>query len=323
MNPVLMSIVTIITVMIIGGGLVAFSLVNTLFISTGVNERLDVYANVPEETSPRRGSRRKAQLTRLRIRANRMLSILASEEMALQLISANWPITETEYLLIRFWSTLGALTLGWLLFRSPISGVGLAAIVFLLPPVFLQHSIQVRRNQFERQLVDVLVLMTGAVRAGFSLQQALDAVIRELKPPASEEFHRVRQELGLGLPLRQALENLTRRMQNDDLYLVVTAININQQVGGNLVTMLEAVTETIRERMRLFGELRSLTAQQRFNSYLLTLLPIFMGAILFVLNPDYFLRLFRPGVWLCIPIGAVIGVILGNILVRRLAKIDV
>ena len=323
MSPVFLTVVAIIVVIVFSGGLAIFSLLNTISISTGVNERLEVYANVPEENLSRRGNRRRAQLTRLRVRANRMLSIFTSGELAQQLVSANWPITESEYLLIRFFSTGAALVIGWLLFRSPISGIGLAIIIFLLPPLFLQRSIQIRRNNFERQLVDVLVLMTGAVRAGYSLQQALDAVIREIKPPASDEFRRVRQELGLGLPLSQALENLTSRMQNDDLYLVVTAININQQVGGNLVTMLEAVTQTIRERMRLFGELRALTAQQKFNSYILTLIPIFMGAMLFVLNPDYFLRLFEPGIFLCIPIGAIIGVILGNIVIRQLAKIDV
>jgi tight adherence protein B len=171
----------------------------------------------------------------------------------------------------------------------------------------------------------VLVLMTGAVRAGYSLPQALEVVSKELRPPASEEFRRVKHEIGLGLSLTQALTNLVARMENDDLYLMVTAININSQVGGNIVTMLEAVTETIRERIRLFSEVRVLTAQQRFGSMILTFLPIAMAAALFFINPDYMMRLFRPPtpVLLCIPIGAVIMIIFGNILVRRLAKIDV
>jgi tight adherence protein B len=178
---------------------------------------------------------------------------------------------------------------------------------------------------FSRQLVDVLVLMTGAVRAGYSLPQAIEVVSKELKAPASEEFRRVRHEIGLGLSLSQALTNLVARMENDDLYLAVTAININSQVGGNIVTMLEAVTETIRERVRLFAEIRVLTSQQRFGSYLLTFLPIAMVAALLFINPTYMMRLFRPPepVLLCIPIGAVIMVIFGNIAVRRLAKIDV
>jgi tight adherence protein B len=169
------------------------------------------------------------------------------------------------------------------------------------------------------------VLLTGAVRAGYSLPQAIEVVSKELKAPASEEFRRVRHEIGLGLSLSQALTNLVARMENDDLYLAVTAININSQVGGNIVTMLEAVTDTIRERVRLFAEVRVLTAQQRFGSYILTFLPIGMAAALFFINPTYMMRLFRPPepVLLCIPIGALIMVIFGNIAVRRLARIDV
>jgi tight adherence protein B len=146
--------------------------------------------------------------------------------------------------------------IGWLLFGSPLSGFGLAVISFIIPGFILQRAIHSRRLKFERQLVDVLVLITNSVRAGYSLLQAIDVVVREMQAPASDEFRRVRREVGLGLPLSQALQNLNGRMRNDDLYLVVTAITINAQVGGNLVTMLEAVTRTIRERVRLFAEVR-------------------------------------------------------------------
>jgi tight adherence protein B len=114
-------------------------------------------------------------------------------------------------------------------------------------------------------------------------------------------------------------------MENDDLYLMVTAININSQVGGNIVTMLEAVTNTIRERVRLFNEVRVLTAQQRFGSIILTFLPIAMAGAMFFINPDYMMRLFRPPepFLLCIPIGAAIMVIIGNFAVRRFAMIEV
>jgi tight adherence protein B len=167
------------------------------------------------------------------------------------------------------------------------------------------------------------VLINGAVRAGFSLLQAMEVVEREMAAPASEEFRRVQREVGLGLPLGEALGNLSARMQNDDLDLMVTAINIQGRVGGNLSTMLAAVTETIRDRVRLFAEVRVLTTQQRYTSYLLSLLPFFIAGILFLLNPDYMSRLFDPGPYLCIPIGAVIGIVLGYFAIRRLGKIEV
>jgi tight adherence protein B len=172
-------------------------------------------------------------------------------------------------------------------------------------------------------LIDVLVLINGGVSAGYSLLQSLDIVIEEMPSPASEEFSRVRREVGLGLPLSQALEHLAQRMENDDLNIVVAAININMQVGGNLNTMLTAVTGTIRQRIRLFSEVRSITASQRFTGYILTFLPFLMGGAMFIMNPEYMARLFEPGWILCIPIGSVIGIILGNLIIRRMVQIDI
>ncbi|NJD60428.1 MAG: secretion system protein, partial [Anaerolineae bacterium] len=233
--------------------------------------------------------------------------------------------TETEYVLVRVAGVIVAFGLGVLISKMVISGLGLAAIAYFIPELLLKRAISQRRLAFGQQLVDVLVLMPGAVRAGYSLPQAIEVVSKELKAPASEEFRRVRHEIGLGLSLSQALTNLVARMENDDLYLMVTAININSQVGGNIVTMLEAVTDTIRERVRLFSEVRVLTAQQRFGSIILTFLPIAMAGALFFINPDYMMRLFRPPepFLLCIPIGAAFMVIIGNFAVRRFAKIDV
>lgn len=323
MSPITITIVTVSVGILLAGGIIFLGLINTIFVGDDIRERLDVFAVVPDTVPQRQGNLQKARLVRVRRQVNSMLSVLASEELNLQLISANWPITESEYLLIRFGITILAFVFGWLLFRTPISGVGLAILAFFVPPVILQRSIQRRRTAFERQLVDVLVLITGAVRAGYSLQQALDVVVREMRAPANEEFKRVIYEVSLGLPLNQALNNLHDRMANDDLYLLVTAININYQVGGNLATMLDAVTKTIRERIRLFGEVRALTSQQRYNSYILSLLPIVVVAVLTVLNPGYIQRLIRPGITLCFPIGAVVFIIIGNIVIRRLSKIEV
>jgi tight adherence protein B len=287
-----------------------------------LSERLATFAVVPDPTPKYTGNRMRTRVNRLRLRLNSMLSVFSSDAVNLRLLSASWPITETEYLLIRVWGTVGGLVIGWLTFRSVYPGLGLAVIAFLIPPIILNWSVTRRRLKFEKQLIDVLVLVTGAVRSGYSFLQALDVVIQEMKPPVSDEFRRVRREVGLGLPLAQALVNLHTRMQNDDLYLVITAVNINSQVGGNLATMLEVVTNTIRERMRLFGEIRALTSQQRYSGYLLTLLPFIVTAILFIISPDYISRLFQPGLIVLIPITALILVILGNISIRMLGKVE-
>jgi tight adherence protein B len=335
-------LVIIVIVILLAYGLVIYGLRDVFYAGQDIGARLATYVTVPEEADQRQtGQRRRTGLIRWRLRVNNLLSGLASEKLNLQLVSANWPITETEYILIRLGGMVVAFGLGFLITRistsialtetvgtalrisrEVVAGLGLAVIAFFIPDLILKRAISQRRMNFGKQLVDVLVLMTGAVRAGYSLPQSIEVVSKEMKAPASEEFRRVRHEIGLGLSLTQALANLVARMENDDLYLVVTAININSQVGGNIVTMLEAVSSTIRERVRLFSEVRVLTAQQRFGSYVLTFLPVAMAAAMFFINPDYMMRLFDPQI-LCIPIAAVVMVIFGNIAVRRLAKIDV
>jgi tight adherence protein B len=144
-----------------------------------------------------------------------------------------------------------------------------------------------------------------------------------MSPPTSDEFRRARREVELGLPLHQALTNMSDRMESDDLYLVVTAININMQVGGNLSTILETVTDTIRNRIYLLGEVRSLTSYARYASYLLSFLPFFTVIALSILSPEYIEALLNPGITRMILIYASISLLIGNIWLRRLSRIDI
>jgi len=304
------------------GGIVVIGILGAVSGSKDMQDRIQTYAVISETSPMMTNFRGRSGVTRFRVRLNSVLSVFVSQGLAIQLMSAHWPITEIEFLLIRVGGMVVGFVFGWVLFHSPIPGIGFAILAFLLPAIFLKWSIKNRRTRFNQQLVDTLVLIEGGVRAGYSLLQAIDLVVEELQAPASEEFRRVRQEVGLGLPLSEALINLSDRMQNRDLSLVVTAININSQVGGNLTTMISVVTETIRERIQLFSEIRVLTAQQRYSGYLLTLLPFIVGAILFILNPEYMSRIFQPD-FLCIPIGALLSILLGNVIIRQMVKMDI
>jgi tight adherence protein B len=309
---------------LVGLGMVMFYLIRTSNRGDVMQERLRVYAAVPDYAVQRKTARTNPRLYRLRRQLNSMLSILGTEDINLRLMRANWQITSTEFILIRIGLMVAGLVLGWLIFGSLLSGFALAIIANLIPGILLRRSASKRQIKFEGQLVDILVLVNGAVKTGFSLLQALEIVEREMEPPASEEFRRVHTEIGLGLTLTQALNNLSDRMQNQDLDLVVPAVNIHSQVGGNLSTMLEAVTETVRERDRLFREARVLTTQQRYTAYMISLLPIFIGLIMFMINPLYIMQLFTSGFYiLLIPIFAVIGIIAGHFVMQRIAKIDV
>jgi tight adherence protein B len=308
---------------LLGLGLVMFFLLRSGGSGGELQERIQVYATVPDYLRERKTARTNPRLFRIRRQLNSMLSVLGTEELNLQLMRADWKITATEYILIRLGVMLLGFVLGWLIFGSLLSGVAMAILANLLPGILLRRSASRRQIKFEGQLVDVLVLITGAVKTGFSLLQAMEVVEREMQPPAADEFRRVHTEVGLGISLSQALDNLSSRMQNQDLDLVVTAVKIHNQVGGNLSTMLEAVTETVRERDRLFREARVITTQQRYTSYLISLLPIAIGLLMFMLNPDYIMQLFTNGIFIIIPILAVVGVIAGHFVLQRITKIEV
>jgi tight adherence protein B len=291
--------------------------------SNVLQDRINTYATIPEFAPRGTRARRRSSFAALRFRLNSLLSGLNSDKLALELLRANWQISVTEFILIRWGITIACLLLGWLISGMILPGLGLAVIAYFLPSVYLRRKISKRQIAFEKQLLDVLILINGAVRSGFSLLQALELVVKEMEAPASEEFGRVVQEVSLGVSVPMALHNLAARMRNDDLDLVVTAVDIHHTVGGNLAQMLATVSETIRERVRLFGEIRVVTTQQRYTGYLLSLLPFFIGGAMFIINPEYMLRLFEPGVTICIPFGALLGIIAGHLAIQRIAKIDV
>ncbi|MCH7662383.1 MAG: type II secretion system F family protein [Chloroflexi bacterium] len=314
----------------IGGILLMGGLFFLLQGNEDIEERLKNYAlyeSLPSVDVNQQSGR--FNIHRFRIRINTVLGALYSDELNQKLISANWPITVTEFLIIKYLGTILVLLISLpFVGNIPPPGrflppIGVAMLAYIIPSWYLTKSLRIRRAKFQNQLVDVLILIGGAVRVGYSLLQSLDVVVEEMASPSSDEFRRVRREVELGLSLKQALLHLAGRMVSDDLNLVVTAVNINTQVGGNLTTMLTAVTATIRDRIRLFGEIRVLTSYARYSSGILTLLPVIVTGIMFILNPQYIGRLFEPGWIFIIPGLAVLGMILGNIWIRRLSKIDV
>lgn len=239
------------------------------------------------------------------------------------LIQADLKLTVTEYVLIVLGATaVGALT-GFAISGQPVSALVAGLITFFVPGVFLRMRKGKRRRDFNNQLVDALTQIVGSLRAGYGLAQSIDTVGKQMPPPAGDEFARVVLEAQIGQPLSVALAHLVERVKSDDLNMVVTAININQQVGGNLAEILETIAETIRERIRIKREIQVLTAQQRISGYVLTFLPIALGAILLIINPTYQMRLFTPGITLCIPITAGIMMVIGFFIMRRIIDIDV
>lgn len=259
-----------------------------------------------------------------RAKINRSLSRISSEKIQLKLSSAYWPITDTEFILLRIAGTLLAYYLGLFISDSILGGLFLGVLALMLPPIILELAIANRQRKFSNQLLDFLILIKGAVQAGYGLMQALDLAIKEIPAPASEEFSRVIREVRLGLTLEDALTNLSNRMNNDDLYIVVTAIIINTQVGGNLSVVLESTISTIRGRMQLMAEIRSLTSYSRLVGNILSLTPILAAIGLFAMSGGEYFDPVKTSTIAQIGLGlALVMVLLGNLVLRRMVDIKV
>jgi tight adherence protein B len=205
-----------------------------------------------------------------------------------------------------------------------------AFIGFMLPRFWLNRRKAGRLGAFNKQLPDTITLIANALRAGSSFLQAIELVVRESRPPISTEFGRVIREVNLGLPFDQALENMVRRVRSDDLELMATAISIQHQVGGNLAEILDSIAFTIRERVRIQGEIRTLTAQQRLSGYVVGFLPIGLAAFLFIGAPGFMDPMFdNPPGLLGLPAGMIILFIggfmmfIGFLAIRRIVDIEV
>ncbi len=246
-----------------------------------------------------------------------------SDDLARELLQADLKITVAEYILIRAAVVLVAFLLGVMMTRNPIVGVVLAGAGFFLPRLYIRYRRHKRLQAFDSQLEDVLTLLVGALRAGHSFLQALNVVVEEIPPPAANEFRRVVREVGLGLSLREALQNLVRRIESDDLDLIVTAVSIQQEVGGDLAEILDTISETIRERVRILGEIRVLTTRQKQTGYILAGLPVILGIIIYFLNPEYILPLFQRGPILAIPGFAAFMEVIGFMVIRKIVDIEV
>lgn len=239
------------------------------------------------------------------------------------LARADLTLTVTEYLLVRVGLIVLFGVVGFALQRNLLIALVLAAVGFVLPIVYVRLRQGRRLAAFDGQLPDVLDHLQGSLRAGYGLLQSVEWVSRQLPNPAGREFDRVVREVQLGRTLLDALDSMVRRIPSDDLALIVTAVKIQYEVGGSLAEILETVAHTIRERVRIQREIRVLTAQQRLSGYVLMFLPIGMAIFLLVVNPDYMMPMFEPGPFLCIPIGTVIMMVVGFLVMRRIVDIEV
>jgi len=245
--------------------------------------------------------------------------------MATDLARANLKLTVAEFILLTLATVALGVALGALVGRAYwiIGAVAGALLGFIAPRLFLKWRQTRRLNAFNDQLGDTITLLANSLRSGYSLLQSMEMVGRELPPPMSEEFQRVTREIGLGLGNEEALDNLLRRIDSDDLDMMITAINIHHEVGGNLSEILDTIGHTIRERVRIKGEIRTLTAMARYSGYMVSVLPVAVAGLLFVMNPDYMSTLWKDPCGVRMIVASAIGMGLGWVIIRQIVNIKV
>ncbi len=255
----------------------------------------------------------------------RVASSSLGDRISRELARADLKFKVAEYFALIFISTVVTAVLAYviqpIIYSALIGGV----IGFFIPRFYVKRQQTVRLIKFNDQLADMLNLMVNGLRAGYSTMQALEAISRELPVPICDEFRRVVQEMQIGIPMEKSLENLLRRIPSDDLDFVVTAINVQREVGGNLSEILDTISFTIRERVRIKGEIRVMTANVRTSGAVLSLIPVFLSLALWFVSPDYISSFFARGPlcgWLAV--GVIVGMIAsGYFVMMKIADIEV
>jgi tight adherence protein B len=303
--------------------------------SGGVAARLERYARSGDQPSGTAGTdERESAVTAGLTRALERQGLAAN--LAVEIARADLKLRPAEFVAAWIASPFvfvgAAFVLGQFFagFRNPVA----LAVFFLIgayfPRFYLRYRQGKRVKAFATQLPDTITLLANSLRAGSSFLQGIELVTRESRPPISEEFERVVREMSLGVALQPALANLVRRVKSEDLELMVTAINIQSQVGGNLATVLDSIAFTIRERIRIQGEIQTLTAMQRYSGYVITLLPVGLAGILFLISPSYISKMLdKPPELFGLPAGVIFFIIggismaMGYVLIRRIVDIKV
>jgi tight adherence protein B len=278
----------------------------------------------PEEAKPPPSpprSPRERILGPLSALAGPLVSARRSDRLQHELNRAGLTLKAQEFVTMQLGVGLLVGLLAFLRFGNILIGIVGLAVGFYLPNLYVRRRQRQRHNAFEQQLGDTIALISNGVKAGYSIQQALQGVVEGGRPPLSDEISRVVRETSLGIQLDTALEHVNDRIQSKSFDLMVTAILIHRTVGGNLAEVLDKINETIRERVRIAGEVRVLTAQARASGYIITGLPFAVGAILSIISPTFEKPLFtNPIGWGMIALGGVmIGI--GYAIIRRITDI--
>ncbi len=319
------------TILIIGGGISAVLLVIGIVISireeqTVLDDRFSHYVEEEFEDAVALAEEQKTSPIAEWL-DNQLEGSKFGSKIATNLAQADMKLRPAEYVAAMVIAAFLLAFFAWAIGGQNVISALIGAILGgMSPRIYMRRQSNNRLITFGNQLPDMLNLVVNGLRAGYSTMQALEAVSKELPPPLSEEFSRVVKEMQLGIGMEDALNNLHRRIPSDDLDLIITAINVQREVGGNLAEILDTISYTIRERIKIKGEIKVLVSQVIYSGRFLALLPLILMGLLWFANREYLMSFFSPGNLLCggLMLGiAAVMVFAGYLAMNKLADIEV
>jgi tight adherence protein B len=236
---------------------------------------------------------------------------------------AGIPLLGGEFLVLLSVSSLAAFLIGWMLTLELGTAFLFGGLVAAAIWIFVAWRAYNRRNAFTEQLGDCLTTIANALRAGYSFPQSVEVVSREMEPPISDEFAQVSREVSMGVPLESALEAMGRRVGSMDLDLVITAVLIQREVGGNLAQILDNIGDTIQERIRMKREIFALTAQGRLSAWVLIVLPFVMALFMYIFKPEHIMVLIDDPLGRTAMFVSLFLEVIGYIVIQKIVHIDV
>ena len=249
-------------------------------------------------------------------------SKFASKKFTNYLTSSGVRLSANEF--ISLWSFLAIVPMLIVLLTrgNTITALGVGIIGFAVPPVLVKRSRKKLQEEFNKQLGESLVIMGNCVKAGFSFQQALESIASEMQPPISTEFRKVLREVRYGVSMEDSLKHMVERVKNKDLDLFVSAVMTSMQVGGNLSDILEIISQTIKDRIKIKAEVRVLTSSGRTSGLIIGLLPIIIIVALMLLNPQYFESFFNDVIGKIMIAASVVLETVGFLIIRKIVDIE-
>jgi len=249
-----------------------------------------------------------------------------SEKVALQLERAGVPLRVGEYYMIRYGMAALFFLVPFVFNRTPLAlglGLGLGVVGYILPAWYIGSRRKARMAQMSRQLVEMLGLVSNSLKSGYGLMQSFDFAAGQMKPPLALELRRMLREANLGLSAEDALTALGERINSPDMDMVLTAVTVQRTVGGNLAEIMDNVAFTMRERERIRGEIKTLTSQQMLTGWIIGGLPVGVGLLFLVINPDYMSLLFTESLGRLLLLAAAGLEVVGVFAIKRVLAVEV